>query len=352
VFFVEQIEASACTGADGSKCAFQDSVNLQYFRATMESFGLAESSSLICRGGREVYGRSIRELKAAAGEGCLLFNLSGHLDQAEVKTQAECKVYYDDDPGYTQFWHAAGDNAPRLAGHDFYFTLGRNIGHADCPIPTGGIHWRPTRPPVTLAEWPRVVPAVFGRFTTVASWRGAYAPAYYAGKTYGLKAHEFRKFFNLPRKVGGPFEIALQIHAGDTKDLESLKAACWQIVDPVDATHSPEAFQHYVRSSGAEFSVAQGVYVDTNSGWFSDRTVRYLASGRPVLVQDTGLSGHYPIGCGLVTFRTLEEAVEGAQRIISDYPRHAAAARDLAETFFDSARVIGDLLSDIGLKQT
>lgn len=348
VVFVEQIDPGVCVDAKGSAVPFETSANLEYFRETMRRFGLADRSSLICDGGRRVYGLPLSRLRDSARESCLLFNLSGHLTQPEILDAAPCRVYYDDDPGYTQFWHASGDSAPRLQHHHFYFTLGRNIGTHGCSIPTGDIPWRHTRPPVTLEDWPAVESPTFDRFTTVASWRGAYAPVTFAGHTYGLKAHEFRKVMALPRATQHPFEIALQIHPGDHKDRNALRTAGWTIVDPCQATHSPEAFRRYVQDSGAEFSVAQGIYVETRSGWFSDRTVRYLASGRPALIQDTGLSGHYPIGEGLLTFRSLEEAAEAAQRIVRDYALHCRAARSIAAAHFDASAVLGELLDQVG----
>jgi hypothetical protein len=259
-------------------------------------------------------------------------------------------VYYDDDPGFTQFWHEAGSAGARLDGHDAYFTIGENIGLPECVIPAGGLGWRHTRPPVVLDDWPIATSPCFDRFTTVASWRGAYAPIQHGGRTYGLKVHEFRKFLEMPRRAAKPFEIALQIHPGDQKDLEALRAHGWRVVDPKKAAASPDLFRHYVQTSGAEFSVAQGIYVDTNSGWFSDRTVRYLASGRPALVQDTGFSRHVPTGKGLLAFRSLEEAIEGAERIVGDYRQHCLAARHLAEEHFDSDRLIRRLLEEIGVR--
>jgi hypothetical protein len=203
---------------------------------------------------------------------------------------------------------------------------------------------------VVLDEWPAREAGAFDRFTTIASWRGAYGPIEHAGGKYGVKAHEFRKMLDLPRRTGLPFEIALSIHPGDQRDRDALLAADWRIVDPRGVAGSADAFRSYVQSSGAEFSVAQGVYVDTNSGWFSDRTVRYLASGRPALVQETGFSRHIPTGQGLLSFRSVEEAAEGAARIVRDYRLHCRAARKLAEDYFDSNRVIRRVLSDIGVE--
>ena len=161
--------------------------------------------------------------------------------------------------------------------------------------------------------------------------------------------HEFRKFLDLPRLAPGTFEIALDIHPGDSADRERLFDHGWQLVDPRAASGDPHAFRRYVQSSGAEFSVAQGVYVDTHSGWFSDRTVRYLASGRPVLVQDTGFGRTLPVGRGLVPFSTPEDAVAGAASIVRDYSAHAAAARNVAEHYFAAGTVLARFTEDCGV---
>jgi hypothetical protein len=205
------------------------------------------------------------------------------------------------------------------------------------------------RQPVVLGCWPAWSEADPDRFTTVANWRGSYGPVQYGGKTFGLKVHEFRKFVDLPRLARQRFEIALNIHPADEKDLNLLRHHCWRIVDPKMVAPNPVAFRRYVRASGAEFSVAQGIYVETESGWFSDRTVHYLASGKPALVQDTGFSRNYPVGEGLVAFRTLDEAVTGAMRIADDYEEHCRAARLLATTYFDSDKVLGHLVEEVGV---
>jgi hypothetical protein len=350
VWFVEQIGHDACVDAKGQVCPFQQSVNLLYFEAVMSRFGLSGCSSLIYRDGKEVHGLPIERVSTLTNKETLLFNLSGHLTLPEIKNQISCKVYYDDDPGFTQFWLEEHNPGARLWDHDFYFTIGQNIGDQDCVIPTGGLSWHHTRPPVVLEDWPVVRQESFGRFTTVASWRGAYGPIHHNGKTYGLKVHEFRKVIDLPQRSAQKFEIALQIHSADQKDLNSLLAYGWQISDPVEAAGSPEAFRNFVQASGAEFSVAQGIYVETNSGWFSDRTVRYLASGKPALVQDTGFGGLYPLGRGLVTFKNVNEAIEGANRIVRDYSDHCKAARRIAEDYFDARKVIRKLATEIGLK--
>jgi hypothetical protein len=145
------------------------------------------------------------------------------------------------------------------------------------------------------------------------------------------------------------FELALDIHPAEQRDLSLLRQYGWRIVDPKVSASDPLSFRRYVQGSGAEFSVAQGIYVETNSGWFSDRTTRYLASGKPALVQDTGFSRNIPVGEGLLAFRTLDEAVAGAERIARDYENHCRAARALAEEYFDSDKVLSKLVEEIGI---
>jgi hypothetical protein len=278
----------------------------------------------------------------------LLVNVGGHLSEASLLKAARVKVFLDDDPGYTQLWHAQGLLAGRLAAHDFHFTFGANIGRADCPLPTDGITWRPTRPVAVLDDWPVSDGGTSGRFTTVASWRGGYGRLEYEGRLLGQKAHEFRKLASLPRRVlRGRFEIALEIGPEDAADLDLLRRGGWAIVDPRRVVPDPDAFRGYVQGSDAELSAAQGVYVETRTGWFSDRSVRYLSSGKPVLVQDTGLTEQLPTGEGLLVFRTPEEALRGAEAIVEDYEQHARAARAIAEEHFDSDRVLGDLLEQV-----
>jgi hypothetical protein len=348
-YVVEQIGRDECVDRNGRPTAFEQSANLAYFRRVMEQFELSGSAALIFEGGEQIDGLQIDELLELAGTTELLVNVSGHLTMERLMRRFRHKAYIDLDPGFTQFWHASRNRAARLEGHDSYFTVGENIGTPACSIPTGDIAWGHTRPPVVLDHWPVSNEGSPNRFTTVASWRGPYGPVEYGGRTYGLKVHEFRKFAGLPAQAPQEFEVALDIHDADQKDLALLRRHGWKIIDPAQELPDPSSFRAYVQLSGAEFSPAQAIYVETESGWFSDRTTRYLASGRPALVQDTGFSRNYPVGEGLVAFRTLEEAIAGAERIAGDYDAHCQAARELAEDYFDSDKVLGQVLEQVGV---
>lgn len=349
VYLLEQIRPEHCVDAGGARTRFEDSVNLAYFRWVVDTFGLQGRAALVCDDESATSGATLAELDAVSEAADLLVNITGHLRMDRFLRRIRRKVYVDIDPGFTQYWHAAGIAGAHLEGHDAFFTIGEHIGTPACQIPTSGIPWRPIRQPVTLDDWP-VISADFDSFTTISSWRGTYGRLEVDGKAFGTKAHEFRKFLDLPALAAAPFEIALDIHPGDARDIDALNTHGWTLVDPRTVASDPFAFREYVQHSGAEFSVAQGVYVETNSGWFSDRTVRYLASGRPALVQDTGFSDLYPATEGLVAFRTLDEAVAGARRIIADYPAHAQAARRIAEEHFDSGKVLRHLLDQMGVQ--
>ncbi len=341
VYFVEQATPAA---------------DVKFFQRVTRCFGLAGKSALISERDGRTMGRTsgpgAKDLIEIADAADLLVNISGHLTLDTLKPRFRRRVFIDLDPGYTQFWHAQGLAADRLRDHHAYFTVGENIGTPVCDVPTGGIDWRPIRQPVVLDEWP-VPPAATRqpppRFTTVASWRGPYGRVTHNGRPFGLKAHEFRKFAALPTLTRHPFEIALDVDPADGRDVASLQQHAWTVVDANGVAGDPFAFRRYIQQSAAECSVAQGIYVETRSGWFSDRTVRYLASGKPALVQDTGFAHRYTTGLGLVPFRTLDEAARGAEGIMRDYDAHARAARTIAEDHFDSNTVLTGLLTSVGV---
>jgi hypothetical protein len=222
-------------------------------------------------------------------------------------------------------------------------TVGENIGRPSCTVPTGGLGWRPLPPPVVLDDWPVTAAPPEPGFTSVSTWRNPFGGLDHDGVTFTMKHHEWRRIVELPQRAPHPFELALDIHPGDHADADALRAHGWRLRDPAEVADA-DRFRAYVQGSGAEISVANGAYVQTASGWFSDRSVRYLASGRPVLLQDTGFSRCHPVGEGLLAFSSLEEAVRGADAIAGDYERHSRAARQLAEEHFDSDLVLGRFL--------
>jgi hypothetical protein len=289
------------------------------------------------------------DLLAFAGEADLLVNYAGHLTVEPLRSAPRVKAYVDGDPGYTQIWQASGIPGARLEGHDVHFTVGLNVGRPGCAIPRVGIDWKPLPPPVVLDDWPVAHARVPERLTTIGTLRNPYGTLEWEGTTYGSKVHELRRFAELPQLVEQRLELALAIDDADHRDRELLERNGWHLVDPATVTATPDAYRDYIRGSWAELSVAQSVYVHARSGWLSERTARYLASGRPALVQDTGVGDVLPTGEGLLTFATLDDAAAGVRELARDYERHSAAARAFAEAHLDSDRVLARLLEEAGL---
>ncbi|MEK6271939.1 MAG: hypothetical protein AABM42_04745 [Actinomycetota bacterium] len=311
----------------------------------MHSAGLDGSFTLLVEGDRPV-GMSRRRVLEQVSRSPFLLNVMGFLDDEEILAAAPRRVFLDIDPGFGQMWKELALADP-FRGHDDFVTIAENIGQPGCVVPTCGLPWITTRPPVDLERWCSVNGGE--RFTTIASWRGPYGPVEYRGRSYGLRVHEFRKFAQLPRLVPGRFEVALEIDGSDHRDVELLEGGGWSLVDPALAAGSTDRYMRYIQGSKAELMIAKEMYVKTQSGWFSDRSACYLASGKPVLAQDTGFTRNYPVGQGLLSFQDVEQAGEGAREICRDQRRHAKAAREIAEEYFDARKVLGQLLAELGV---
>jgi hypothetical protein len=313
-----------------------------YVEATMRAHGLDGAWTIALPGGRHA-GISRPQAMQFVRDADLLLNVMGFCTDEQLLEAARRRVFLDTDPGFPQMWQDLG-LADVFAGHDAHVTIGERIGQPDCEIPTCGLEWIATPQPVVLDAWPRASDPPRRPFTSVASWRGAYGPVDYAGKRYGLRVHEFRRFARLPELTGRAFELALAIHAAEAPDLALLRDGGWSLVDPRDVATTPGGYRAFIAESTAELMVAKGMYVQSRSGWFSERSICYLASGRPVVAQDTGLRDLYPLGSGLLAFETLDEAAAGVESIESGYARHADDARAIAEDRFDSDRVLARLL--------
>lgn len=349
VLLLDRLEPEMCIDTNGQRCAVEESVNLAYLRNVMERFGLGNDFALFYDRGEQVFGRSRAEVRERTRGSDVLLNFMGFFDDEEILAAAPLRVFLDTDPGFGQMWQDLG-LATMFTGHDRYVTIGENIGRADCAIPTCGIDWITTKQPVVLDEWTALRATAGGeRFTSVGAWRGPYGSVEYHGRTYGLRVHEFRKFLELPRLSGASFEVALDIHTAEVSDLQRLRENGWVLADPQVVAQDPDTYRSYIWGSKAELMIARNIYVQANSGWFSERSMCYLAAGRPVLAQDTGIRNLYSTGAGLLTFSTLDEALDGVEEISRDHQRHCRAARAIAEEYFDSDRVLPALVAKLGV---
>jgi len=317
------------------------------------SFGIAWFGELLGLGGISprwcclgedgaAYGMSREELAQHCRECDVYFNLS-NINWIEELNHCRRRVLIDTDPVFTQI-KSHGLGGPFSRYHAL-FTYGENVHKPNCRMPASEAGWLPTRQPVVMDLWPLSAPNAAGPFTSIMNW-SATGEHRFEGRSYGQKDREFEPYFSLPRRCGQTMELA--VNAPTPIRLQLVKGG-WRVADPRQVTRTPRRYQEYLRSSCAEFSVAKQAYVTTNSGWFSDRSCGYLATGRPVILQDTGFSQFLPCGQGLLAFRTPEQATAAVQRVVEDYKAHCRTARAIAERYFDFRQVLPDLLNRIPL---
>jgi hypothetical protein len=343
VVFVEPLKEAALRPAGTS---LADSINAAYFRQVTAEFGL-ERSALLLEGTQQTVGLPFEQLRQTVAACHVLVNISGLLANERLTGSIPFRVYLDLDPGFNQLWQAVQGIDMGFAGHTHFVTIGQAIGQPDCPVPSCGLPWITTLQPIVLAHWPIAARLDHHALTTIGNWRG-YGSIEHQGIFYGQKAHSLRPFLELPRRTSEKFLLALAIHPEESKDLAALAANGWQLVDPAQVAETPARYQQFIQGSKAEFGIAKSGYVASRCGWFSDRSICYLASGRPVLAQETGFSRFLPTGTGLLAFQTIDDVLAGVEALNRDYARHARAARELAEECFDSDKVLPRLLQKIG----
>jgi hypothetical protein len=323
-----------------------DSRSVDYFSALVHEFGLEREAALLRRGSGESAGVPYRELVRWAAGADVLINVSGMLRDEALLGSPSLRVYLDLDPAFNQLWQAVDGVDMGFDLHDRFVTVGLALGEPSCPVPTCGRDWIKTLPPVFLPLWPRAATPARDAFTTVANWRG-YGSVEWEGRRYGQKAHSLRQLIDLPRRTEERLLLALAIHPDESEDLDALRSHGWDLADPARVAGTPDSYAGFVRSSKGELGIAKEGYVKSRCGWFSDRSACYLASGRPVVAQETGFSRHLPVGEGLLSFDGAEEAAAGIGEITADYKRHAPAARALAEDLFDSNVVLARMLDRV-----
>jgi hypothetical protein len=332
--------------------------NVSYLAAVMEQFGLGGRWAYRYLRTGEWFGLSDRRRAEVIDSADLVLNVSGAFARPRKYLAGRRLAYIDSDPVFTQVRLALGERKlwARVAAHDVHFSFGESLSDM---TPRTGHDWWPTRQPIVLSEWRPGIPQR-PAFTTIMNL-GSYEPLLYAGRRFGYKNLQFRRYVDLPRRVSGAtLEIALGDHEhvewqeeADDSDRPSgprlpvrdiLQGAGWQVVGAARACPDLDSYRAYVEASLGEWSVAKHGYVVGQPGWFSCRSACYLAAGKPVVVENTGFDRVLPVGEGILPFRSIEEAVAAIEEVKSNYIRHSAAARDIAATWFDSAKVLTMLI--------
>jgi hypothetical protein len=293
------------------------------------------------------YGLSKDELNDLLTRADLLLCVSGVTPMRPHRPRPRRTAVIDTDPVFTQLRMMHDSQfVDYYRQFDRVATFGRLIGRADCPLPTHGFNWIGTNQPIALRHWP-ATPRAGEAFTTIGKWEHTSdRNLEFNGKEFrSNKGVEWLKMIDLPRRTSWP--MILGMLSMPTETAKDFTQHGWKIVDPEKATLSCEAYAEFIAQSAGEFTVAKEIYAGLPSGWFSDRSSAYLATGRPVVTQASGFDQWLPIGQGLFSYQSVDEAAAALNTIAEDYPRHSAAARNIAERFFDSKTVLNELLAQL-----
>ena len=324
--------------------------NLAFLKRAMTRYGFGDRWAYWDAINDIYHGLSRERVRALYREADALINLCGATRLRDEHMACSRRLMVDTDPVYEQIKYAKADPAARayLDAHTHLFTYGENLGAPDCPVPLSGRRWIGTRPPVFLQEWP-VAPGEPDCYTSIATWENKGKNIEFGDATYLWSKHvNFVRFADLPRRVPRHgFRLALLTERPEVG--AELARQGWDVVDSRPISAEMTSYRDFIAASRGEFTVAKDIYVRPNSGWFSDRSACYLASGRPVVTMKTGFSKFYPVGHGLFEFLTHEEALDAFERISRDYRRHADAARAVAEEFFAGPTVVGTMMANAGL---
>jgi hypothetical protein len=325
----------------------------EYIGALMRRFGFADRWAFraLHDDGR-CFGMSERELERLYGSAELLINLHGGTQPYPELAATGRLVYLETDPVQLQLELAHGlpETVEFLEPHSAFFSFAENWDNPDCRLPRSErFAFKPTRQPVVLDLWPDHSPQPANVFTTVGNWRQDWRDVTFEGERYTWSKHqEFLKHLDLPGRSGQAFELALS--SCEEPERQLLREHGWRVRDGLEISGGIDRYRDYIAASRGEFTVAKEQNVRLRTGWFSDRSVTYLASGRPVITQETGFGNVFPTGRGLFGFESPDEALAAVEEIDRDYTGNAQAAREIAREYFSHEVVLGQLLGELGVR--
>lgn len=273
----------------------------------------------------------------------VVINVSGSNPVRDWAQVVPKRVLIDTDPGFEQIRQLTVPHRRELGRrHTDFFSFGENIDKGTAEVPDDGIAWKATRQPVVLRLWEATEAKEGSWFSTVMQW-DSYPCREYGGRMFGMKSKSFEDYWELPKVCEG-VELCLAL-AGSEVPREKLRQHGWHLLDATQVTRESEDYRALIQQSLGEFTVAKHGYVVGRSGWFSERSCCYLASGRPVITQETGFSEWMETGTGVVPFEDFDSARAAVADVVERYEVHAEAARSVAEKYFDAEDVLESLLN-------
>lgn len=342
VLFVEDSDDyPSCYNPETNEMSTDPNYGIRFIHAVFTRFDMGNKWAYYHAHSDKWLGRSEENIKKFCATADVFLNLSGVNPLREIFRKIPVRVFVDTDPVFTQIRHLSEPAAfQRAKRHNRFFSFGENFGTTDGDIPNDGFLWNSTRQPVITDIWNCNPGNENGKWTTVMQW-DSYKVRTYNGKVYGMKSASFDPYLTLPKSINDAIELAIGSASAPRK---KLLQEGWLLTDPLTITKTPESYKQYIHSSKGEWSIAKQGYVSGQSGWFSERSTCYLASRRPVVVQDTGFSRFIKTGEGLLIFTSPEEAIVAIEDVNRNYKKHCEAAISVAEEYFRFDRVLNRLL--------
>jgi hypothetical protein len=344
LFLEDSEEYAACYNPETNELSEDPTFGISFLKEIFEKYGLNTNWAYFDFHTNSWFGKTKNEVKEFLSNADIVLNISGVNPLREWTSKIPKRVFIDTDPVFTQVRHLTDPDALNLARqHNVFFTFGENFGKPNCTIPDDGLNWKATRQPVAMELWENEVPLQNGNWTTVMQW-DSYKTRQWNKQLYGMKSKSFDGFLNLPENTNEKFELALGSASAPKSKMENLG---WSISDPVQITRTPQSYKDYILASKGEWSIAKHGYVISNSGWFSERSTAYLASSKPVVVQETGFSEIFNTGRGLFGFKKMEDLPDIFSEVNNNYTKHCSWAKEICSQYFNYNTVLKDLLDTI-----
>jgi hypothetical protein len=342
VYFVEDSDDyEGCYDPSNDSVGKDPTYGLRFASGVFEHMGLRDRWAYYDAHTSQWLGPCREQVVAIGSRADVLLNVSGVNPLRPWFANVPIRVLIDTDPAFMQIRHLTDHTArERAEAHNRFFSFGENVGKPQSGIPDDGFAWQPTRQPVVLGVWEATPGPREGKFTTVMQW-DSYPLREFKDRKYGMKSDSFAPYLDLPQRAGRIFELAVGSH---TAPRDLLRTKGWDVIDPREPTKDPWTYQQYLQRSKAEFALAKHGYTVSRSGWFSERSAAYLASGRPVITQNTGFTDWLKVQSGVLAFHTPEEALSGIRDVNEHYEHHCRAAREVAEEYFDARKVLDSLI--------
>jgi hypothetical protein len=349
VYFVEKyVHEDSCYDPVAQHMSDDCSYGVKVVSELLASYGLEDHWCFV-ESGDQYHGLSRKRIEEIFSRADLYIENGAHgAWNEEAFTSRALKVYIDVDPAFTQVnFYRKLKSGIDIPAFDRYYTNGMNIGKDGNIIPDCGIQWHYIFNPVNTSLFNQVAPPDDGPYSTIMNWISYRETVQYKGVSYGHKSIEFDKFATLPTLVDVNMEMA--VSGLDGPDRKRVKQSGWHLVDAQKVTFTIDDFKEYLRNCRGEFSVVKNMYQATSSAWFSDKSAAFMASGRPVILQETGFSEYLPTGEGLFAVKNVEEAKDAIEMIEARYQFHSDRALEIAREYLEATKVLGKFINELGL---